>query len=371
MRADSPAGKKYCIDLLSKLVDISSVFPNEEEVMLFLERELSTLGLKPQRIEVEEKRFNLLCRIGSGSPRICLNAHADTVPVNGESTPNARIDEDILYGLGACDDKASIAAQVTACLDIASRIDEIGGSVDLLVSVDEEGDGKGVKAAIRQGYSCDYAVIGEPSDLDIVRAHNGLIFLSITTLGKAAHGSAPWVGVSAIDRMMELIGEIKEVISEFPSHQDTGPVSLNLGSIKAGDLPNRVPDRCDALVDIRLAPPAKVDKVLGAVREVLDSKEWASYTIDKLGETLDTPADSKLVRTVIESAEEFGLKPRVIGGRGWTEAEPFRTMLGIESLVIGPGSMNQAHSSKEFVSISETQLAAQVYVRIVEKLLAG
>lgn len=369
MKANSPMGKRYCADLLTKLVDIPSVFPQEEEVMLFLERELTTLGMRPERIEVTQGRFNLLCRIGSGSPRICLNAHADTVTPNGESTPGARIDGDTLYGLGACDDKASVAAIITAGLEIASRADEIGG-VDVLVSVDEEDGGTGVETAIKKGYACDYAIVGEPSDLDVVRAHNGLTWLMLTAKGVAAHGSAPWAGVNAIERMMEVVEELKAAITAFPPHPITGPMSLNLGIIKGGDLPNRVPESCEAVVDIRIPPPTRLQDVHKAIQPIFDSRDWISYTGGKKSRNgLDTPEDSPLIEAVLAAGRELDRDTKVIGGRGWTEAESFRTLLGIDAVVCGPGSMKQAHSSREFVSISETQHAAELYVRTVEKLI--
>lgn len=371
MKADSPMGKRYCAELLTKLVDIPSVFPQEEEVMLFLERELATLGMRPERIEVEEGRFNLLCRIGSGARRICLNAHADTVPANGESTPHARVDGDIIYGLGSCDDKASVAAIITAGLEMASRVDELNYGVDVMVSVDEEDGGTGVETAINKGYKCDFAIVGEPSNLDIVRAHNGLMWLTLTAKGVAAHGSAPWVGVNAIDRMMEVVEELKAAIVPFPPHPITGPMSLNLGIIKGGDLPNRVPASCEAVVDIRIPPPTTAEEVHKALQPVFDSRDWISYIGGKCREGLDTPEASPLIQAVLASARELGRKPKVIGGRGWTEAESFRTMLGIDAIVCGPGSMQQAHSSREFVSISETQLAAELYVRTIEKLMGA
>lgn len=369
MKANSPMGKRYCADLLARLVDIPSVFPDEEELMIFLERELSTLGLKPERMSIEEGRFNLLCRIGQRSPRICLNAHVDTVPANGESTPGARIDGDIMYGLGACDDKSSVAAIVTAGLEIASRSGQIGGGVDVLISVDEEYGGRGVETAIAQGYACDYAIVGEPSDLDLVRAHNGLTWIVLTTHGVAAHGSAPWLGVNAIDRMMEVVQQLKEAISVFPAHPMTGPMSLNLGTIKGGDLPNRVPESCEAVVDIRIVPPAKLADLREAVLPVLDSKQWLSYSFGKARDCLNTPQDSPLIAAVLSAASDIGAATKIIGGSGWTEAESFRTLLGIDAIVCGPGSMNQAHSSNEFVSISETQLAAELYVRTIDRLL--
>ena len=371
MKANSSTGKRYCADLLARLVDIPSVFPNEEDVMLFLERELATLGMKPMRLELEEGRFNLLCRIGDGSPRVCLNAHADTVPASGDSTPGARIDGDIMYGLGSCDDKASIAAIVTAGLEIASRVEEFDGGVDVLISVDEEHGGRGVEAAIAQGYKCDYAIVGEPSDLDVVRAHNGLTWLSLTTTGVAAHGSAPWVGVNAIDRMFEVVQELRSAIAIFPDHPETGPMSLNLGTINGGDLPNRVPTKCEAVVDIRVVPPIKLADVRQALSPIIDGKDWLTYSKPKDRECLNTPPDSPLIKAVLATASEMGTPAKIVGGRGWTEAESFSTLLGIDAIVCGPGNMRQAHSSNEFVSISEVQRAAELYVRSVERLLSA
>ncbi len=368
MKVNSFRGKRYCTELLRKLVDIPSVFPYEEEALLFLEQELAALGLKPARFEVENGRFNLLCKIGSSSPRICLNAHIDTVPPSGESTPQARIEGDVMYGLGACDDKASIAAIVTAALEIASRADDLPVGVDILISVDEEHEARGVDSAIKQGYKCDFAIVGEPTELNVVRAHNGLLWVSLASRGAAAHGSAPWVGINAIDRMMEVIGNLREAISIFPPHPVTGPMSLNLGLIKGGDLPNRVPEICEAVVDIRLAPPVTLADVKTAIEPVFESREWLSYSYGKSKECLDTDEKSPLVGAIVEAAADLGIDSKVVGMRGWTEAESFATSLGIDAVVCGPGSMQQAHSSNEFVLVSQVQQAAELYVHAVEKV---
>ena len=310
----------------------------------------------------------MLCTIGSGSPRICLNAHADTVPPNGQSTPTARIEGDILYGLGSCDDKASIAAMVTAFLDIAAK-GEPKGTVDLLISVDEEGDARGVKSAIAQGYKCDYAIVGEPTSLNVVRVHCGLLFLKLTTTGVAAHGCNPSVGVNAIERMVGLVEELRAAIAPFPSHLLVGGSSLNLGEIHAGDRPNRVPNLCQARIDIRFPPPATIAETLDAVRRVIDPRDWASYEIEKSGEAPETPAESSLVQAILASARELGVESRPTGLRCWTEAESFKTGLGIDAVVCGPGGLEQAHTSNEFVSISQTRAAASLYACAVERLL--
>lgn len=335
---------------------------------MFLEREYVTLGLRPRRLPVSEGRFNLLCTVGSGSPRVCLNAHSDTVPANGRSTPSARIEGDRICGLGSCDDKASVAAMTTAFLDLASRAAEIGGTADLLISVDEEGDGGGVRSAIAGGYGCDYAVVGEPTCLDAVRAHCGLVFLKLRTRGASAHGASPWNGVSAVDRMLVLVNEIRGALAGFSAHPIVGDPSLNLGEIHAGDRPNRVPDFCEARIDIRLVPPMTVARTLEAVRAPADTVDWAECLIEKTGEALDTPEDSPVVRAALESARALGVDARAVGLRGWTEAESFATGLGIDAVVLGPGSIRQAHSADEFVSVSQTQTAADLYVGAVERL---
>jgi acetylornithine deacetylase/succinyl-diaminopimelate desuccinylase-like protein len=370
MKADSDSARTYCLNLLGRLVDIPSVFPEEEEITLFLEREYASMGLKPQRIDVAPRRFNILCSIGSGSPRLCLNAHADTVPPNGESVPKARIDGDMLHGLGSCDTKASIASMTAAFLDLAADAGNLTGVVDLLISVDEEGDGIGVRTAVSKGYKCDYAIVGEPTDLNVICAHNGLLFLKLTTIGKSAHGCHPTLGISAVERMMSLVEDIRAQLGGFCGHILTGEPSLNLGEIHAGDRPNRVPDHCVARIDIRFAPPATNAQVLEVATAVIDSHDWASYEVEKRGETLDTPVDSPLIAAIRDSARGLGRESRIGGLRGWTEAEPFRTMLGIDSVVLGPGCIKQAHTSREFVSISETQLAAAFYADIARRLLS-
>ncbi len=369
MKVDSEAASRYRLQLLEKLVDIPSVFPSEEEIMLFLQHELTSLGFKTTRIEVAPSRFNLLCSVGSGRPRICLNAHSDTVPPNGSSVPNARVDGDLLFGLGSCDTKASIAAMVTVMLDLAAR-SELSGTVDLLISVDEEGDGIGVRSAIKQGYKCDYAIVGEPTSLHLIRVHCGLLFLKLTTFGVAAHGCDPAMGISAIDRMLELIDAIRCEIASFPSHPIVGPMSLNVGEIHAGDRPNRVPNRCDARIDIRIVPPISNKEVFEAARRVIEKYEWASYEVEKRGEAVETAEASPLVQSILSSARKIGLPTVPTGFRGWTEAESFRTGLGIDAVVIGPGAVQQAHSSDEFVSISEVHRAAKLYLESVLRLLA-
>lgn len=354
---------EYLVKLLTDLVNIPSVFPEEKEVMVFLERELARLGFETQRLPLTADRFNLLTRVGSGSPVFCLNAHSDTIPASGESVPKARIEADRLYGLGSLDDKASIASMVVALKAIAESGISLRGTLDLLVSVDEEGGGKGVRTAIRDGYRCDTALVGEPTSLDIVPTHCGLVFLDIVTHGKATHGCVPLAGVNAIEKMYKLVGELREFLTDHPPHPSLGPPTLNLGIMKGGDRPNRVPDRCEASVDFRLVPPMTLTQVLAKIENYFGKRsDRAEYKITKQCATLDTLPDSPLVKAV-QAATRSVLDEAspIVGWRGWTDAESFQTGLGIDALVLGPGEMARAHSANEFVELTQVRQAARIY----------
>ena len=359
----------YLLRLHESLVNIASVFPQEEEIMLFLEKELRGLGFRPVRLILPDARFNLLTRLGSGSPAFCLNAHADTIPPNGNSVPNARIENGRMYGLGSVDDKACVAAMITVFKAIAESKITLNGTLDLLISVDEEGDANGVRSAIRNGYRCDMAVVGEATSLEIVRSHCGLIFLDIVTHGRSTHGSIPMEGINAIDRMYKLVEGLRAIVAEYPAHPTVGPPTLNLGIIRAGDRPNRVPDRCEASIDIRLVPPMKVEETLARIEAYLAEWPDAEYKITKKGQCLDTPEDSPLIKAIIQAAGRIGFEPPVVGWRGWTEAESFQSGLGIDAVVLGPGELKAAHSADEYVDLAEVRRAADLYAETVLSIL--
>lgn len=362
----------YAVSLLESLVNIPSVSLEENEIMLFLEEELRRVGFEPTRIPISERRFNLLVSIGTGSPVLCLNAHSDTVQGIGDSVPTARVEGDILYGLGAMDDKASIASIIAAAKSVKESCIELKGRLDILISVDEELDAKGVRTCIEEGYRCDMAITGEATSLEIVPRHCGLVFLDIVTFGKCTHGSMPMEGINAIDRMYELVAGLREVTTDYAPDAMVGPPTLNLGILRGGDRPNRVPDRCEASVDIRLVPRMTVDAMLDRIAGYF--KIWegkAEYKVTKQVGPLQTPLDSPLIARLTKAIEEVcGVTPPpVVGWRGWTEAQSFQSGLGIDSVVFGPGSLKQAHSANEFVELEQVRQAARVYAQMALDVL--
>jgi len=360
--------EKYCINLLKKLINIESESGNEKKIMEFIEKELKSFGFETKRIYLEKDRFNILGKIGNGSPSICLNSHADTVNPLGKSIPHATVKNGKIFGLGSCDDKGGISAILTTAKEI-SKTPPKRGSLNIIISVDEEKGGMGVERVIKQGYKFDYAIVGEPSNCEIVRANMGILFLKLKTYGVSTHGSTPWNGINAIEKLFELVTKIKLFLKKYKKHNLVGPFSINLGVIRGGDRPNRVPDYCEGSVDIRISPPHKSKDVLKELRKII-KKFKADFEIIKLHEPMETEENSILIKILKEVYFDVTKRKIIISGkRGWTEASHFRNMLGIDTVILGPGSMKQAHSANEFVKIEEVINCYKIYTNLVKKIL--
>lgn len=356
----------YAVAQLEALIGIESPAPNETPLIAYVEMELARFGIDAKRIPLERGRDNLLASVGAGSPVICLNTHADTVPASGPCRARPRREGGRLYGLGACDAKGSLAAMMAA-LHTAHE-GGFPGRLDLLVSLDEEAGGRGVRSVIRAGsppgYTCDHAIIGEPSDLQVLTSHAGLVFLEIEAAGKSAHGSSPHLGENAIEKMIAFIDELQRVTTDWPAHPVIGEPSFNLGVISGGDRANRVPDRCTAAADVRLVPPTTTDDVAERAEALLRDAKWRgiSVRVVKYGGPLDTAADAPSVRALQSAAGDIGREAGTASWRAWTEAEVFQSALGIDAVVFGPGSLADAHTDHEYVEIADVQAAAQIYL---------
>lgn len=371
------------VELLEELVRVNSVNPamggpGEHEIIGRLTELLGDLGLQVSTPEVVDGRRNLLATLpgSSGAPTLLLEAHLDTVAMPEEGLA-VRQSEDRLVGRGSCDTKGSAASIIAAMAELMGSGEERATVVFAGVA-DEEDRMLGSRALVDQLPPVDAAVIGEPTSLEPVRVHNGLARITIETHGRAAHTSRAHLGVNAISAAARVVASLEEHLLprlKARAHPLAGPALLTPAVIGGGVAPNIVPDRCRLLVDRRLAPGenpeaalAEIDQLLEGLRErgdrITRSPPWV------LLEAVETPADHPVVRLAEESVEAVLGRPVTAGGVPYgTDASNLSGVGGIPCVVLGPGSIDQAHTDDEWVPLEEVRRAAVVYAEMARRFV--
>jgi acetylornithine deacetylase/succinyl-diaminopimelate desuccinylase-like protein len=370
--------------ILRDLVAIESVNPaypggrrGEGEVARYFADYISRLGLVPKWQEVFPDRNNVWAFVEApGATRtILFDAHMDTVTLEpvGQAMVEPSIREGRLFGRGACDDKGSLAAMIAMLPALLDRPDRLKANVIVLATVDEEYNFAGINAFIKRGPSIDAAVVGEPTDLKVVRAHKGALRWRLTTRGRNAHTSRPQEGVNAIYHMVPVIEALRTDLAARllnRSHPLLGNPTCTVAMIEGGTGFNIVPDSCTIGIDRRVLPNetpeeviAEIEEVLAAVRERHPEIDILVGTPDDKGTGLDTPADDPLVRLAETTVGAVLGNGEAIGVPYGTHASAL-SAAGVPSIVLGPGSISVAHSPDESVPLEEVGLAAELYARI-------
>jgi acetylornithine deacetylase/succinyl-diaminopimelate desuccinylase-like protein len=368
------------IDLLEELVRIDSVNPamggpGEHEIARRLAEIASGFGLQVSTPGAVEGRPNLIARLPGemDAPSLLLEAHLDTVGMPVGGFPVTRT-PDRLTGRGACDTKGSCAAMVAALSELVATGDH--GEVIFAGVVDEEYMLRGSRLLVEQLPSVDAAVVGEPISLAPVRVHNGLVRFRIVTHGRAAHTSRAHLGVNAIASAARVVTAIEERLLPLLServHPLAGPALLTTAVIRGGTAGNVVPDRCEITVDRRLAPGEGPEDALGEVDAVLNELRGREDEIAReepfaVLPAVETPSDSTIV-VLAERAVESVLGRRIPaeGVSYGTDASNLSGFGGIPCVVLGPGSIDQAHTDDEWVSVEEVRQAAAVYAEMARR----
>jgi acetylornithine deacetylase len=270
-----------------------------------------------------------------------MSTHIDTVPPFIPPTE----DDEKIYGRGACDAKGIIAAQITAAEQLRKEgIDDIG----LLYTVEEERSSTGARAANEHPLAakCEYLINGEPTDNDLAIGSKGTFRLNIKTTGKAAHSAYPEQGDSAIERLLDILEDVRH--TKFPHDDFFGETTVNIGTVQGGVALNVIPPAASAGLAVRLTTPrAPIEEaLLNVVRE--------------RGE-VEVLSCSEPVRMV----EMVGFKQKVVR---FTTDIPYLTSWG-KPLLIGPGSILVAHTKDEFVLKDDLVEAVRLYTELVKRLL--
>jgi acetylornithine deacetylase len=329
------------VALTRRLVDIESITGNEARVGEALLDELGRLGFEARRMAVEGQRFNVVATPPEQPrPTVYFSTHMDTVPPFIPSSEDATR----VYGRGSCDAKGIIAVQIAA----AERLRAEGVPVGLLFLVGEERDSQGAQVANQQAPGCRFLVNGEPTENRIGTASKGTLRVVLTATGRMAHSAYPELGESAIDKLLEALARLRAM--KLPVSSDVGPCTLNIGLIEGGRAPNVIPDHAQAHLLYRLVGPAEELR-----RQIV--------------ETVGTLAE-------VEFALEIPfMRLRALDGlptmvAAFTTDIPALTNWG-EPLLIGPGSIQVAHTDGEYVAKGQLAEAVELYVGIGKRLIDG
>jgi acetylornithine deacetylase len=365
--------------LAAELVSVNSVNPTfggpahgETEVATRIAAFCRDLGLDVELQEVLPGRHNVIARLRRGPdlPTLAIEGHVDTVGSTALDAFEPRVADGRLHGRGACDTKGGIASALHA-LEGLMAIDDLDVNIEFIGAVDEEATYRGVLGYLATQPAVDAAIVIEPTSLVPVIAHAGVLRGLLRTQGAAAHSATPELGRNAITLMTEAIAEIDDWVASIapPPHALCGPTSFSVTTIHGGTGINVIPEECVAEFDWRLHPAVDPESVLARLRSRIAEVaglELADVVLNFQG--LDTAPGAAIVRACQDACEAVTGSREVTGTRGGTDASKFSREAGIPSVVLGPGSIAQAHTVDEWVDIEELARGAEIYVEIARRL---
>jgi acetylornithine deacetylase/succinyl-diaminopimelate desuccinylase family protein len=369
------------IRLLADLVAIPSMNPMgrdrrggeycEQEIGAYVQEYLRQSSIDVNMYEVMPHRPNVVGYVDAAAEQtILLEAHLDTVHADNMSidpfTP--KVVDGKLFGRGACDTKASLAAFMHTVAEVAQKLRRLKYNIIIAAVSDEEYSFAGAKRVVENGLKADFGLVGEPTQLRIIRAHKGVLRWRVVTKGKAAHSAYPERGENAIYSMAPVLTRLQShglELTRQSSHDLLGTPTLSVGVIEGGQAVNIVPDRCRIEVDRRTLPGEAEEGILESTRIALrgvPSWEFEAPHISNGGmevalenpflQKLATAVKSRLGECVIESAPYA------------TDAGVYNQN-GIPSVVFGPGDIAQAHTSTEFVEVNQVLHCCEILTQLL------
>lgn len=325
--------------LTRHLIDIPSLTGDEQSVGEFLATQLAALGYNVERQPFAGGRFNVIATTRE-SPRIVLSTHMDTVPPFIASSE----DGEYIYGRGSCDAKGIIAAQIFA----AEQLRQNGmNTIGLLFTADEELSSLGAQAANKHPLAneCRFLINGEPTDNRLATGTKGSLRLIITTHGRAAHSAYPEAGDSAVEKLLDVLQDVRAI--DWPGDDFFGDTTCNIGVMNGGTRPNVIPDRARAELQIRLA--TDIEQVKPVIEEAAAGRAHIEYA-----------SEHDPVRLFsVEGFDECVVR--------FTTDVPYLSNWG-KPLLLGPGSILDAHTEHEKIAKHELERAIDLYIAMANKL---
>ncbi|MBX2858079.1 MAG: acetylornithine deacetylase [Cellvibrionaceae bacterium] len=322
-------------------------------------------------------KSNLIATLGKGSGGLVLAGHSDTVPCNPElwhQDPFTLADKDQrFYGLGATDMKGFFPVVLAAVTALSDKLQRLQQPLIVLATADEETSMSGARALSLAGRpKARYAVIGEPTGMRPIRMHKGILMNAVHVQGEAGHSSNPALGKNALETMHQVMGALLKLRTQLQQrYQHAGfevaVPTLNLGCIHGGDNPNRICNASELHFDLRPLPGMSLDALHREIEQTLrpiGDRVGMPITIRKLFagvEAFEEAANSELT-TVCEA-----LTGHASDSVAFATEAPFFQAMGMQTIVMGPGSIDQAHQPNEYIDQRQIEPAVKTLVALIER----
>ncbi len=351
---------------------------SNEKLIHWLSNTFSEFGfdISIQKVPNTRHKFNMLAKIGSGEGGLLLSGHSDTVPYDEgqwQYDPFAVTERDgRLHGLGTCDMKGFFAFILNALQEVP--LNKLKKPLYVLATADEETSMAGARFFVEQQLiKPDVAIIGEPTELKPIYKHKGHMAHSINIEGKAGHSSDPAKGINALEIMHQAIGSLlslqQSLSRQYQDKDFTVPeTTLNLGHIHGGDGENRICRHCQLNFDVRPVPQLDDESVFEQIDQALAPIK-AKYP-DRISRSLMYPTAPSFAckneTQIVELAQKLtGLNAATAN---YSTEAPFINALGCDTLVLGPGSIEQAHQPNEFIDLSYVEPTTRLLRNLIKQV---
>ena len=357
---------RHYVKTLERALKLYTPSLREKNLADFLATVCEDLGFRDIHID---DVGNIIATKGSGSPKILLCGHMDTVP----GRIRVRKEDDYLFGRGSSDAKGPLIAMLFA----AASAQEKTGTVIFVGAVDEEGNATGIKSLTNDKPDVDYAIFGEPSGTrQITIGYKGRIAINLKiNVEDSAHASAPWLAKNAIHESSLFVNEIKNMLESGQEDKKKGMMlTATLTEIKGGLSHNVTPKECNSTIDIRIPVDMNCklveEKISKTVQEIAKKRQVeAFYSIIDETEPFEAEHNSPLVRALTLGILDIEKnRPTLIRKTGTGDMNVIGNKLSIPVVTYGPGDPHAAHTIDEKISIDEYLRGIEVLKRTIQQL---
>jgi len=370
--------------LLQQLVQIPSVNPDhaspeqahlagEQRMADFLKSWLEDIGADVTLEEIEPSRPNLIARFAplDGRPRILLGPHMDTVGITNMSIDpfSGEIRDGKIWGRGASDTKGPMAAMLMGLKNNQAILHDLPVAIDFVAFMGEEASQHGSKHfAKHHAAEYTFAIVGEPTSLQVVYLTKGSLWAHLSASGISAHSSQPEKGDNAILKLSRALLDLQETLApKLAAYTDDilGHSTMNIGMISGGLAPNIVPSSASAQIDIRQTPSLySAGGALQLLRETLaELRLPLELTYAHENPPMETDPENPFIRKLLATNPKTRL-----AGAPWFSDAAHLSAAGLPSICIGPGSIAQAHTKDEFIDLNDLQEGEAFFTHFIQSL---